>query len=197
MEVSYYLYSRGFKVRLPSQLYLNKTEGLCGNCNSHLDDDLMDHQVGLSWLVSKLLREPPTGQEDLCQIAPQPECTPLNPGQDPCLKLVDSDLFKVKLDPRVFVSDDIIQFELYNSRCAMLSLTHCPTLRPANMTRARAAIQCLPLALHSNPTLVNAPVTRCVYLGARLNCARLSARLAWNTNSAVLVVNLFADKTRI
>lgn len=91
------MYSRGFKVRLPSQLYLNKTEGLCGNCNSEIDDDSMSNQAGLGWLVSKLLREPPTGEEDLCQIAPQPECTPLNPDQDPCLKLLDSDLFKVKI----------------------------------------------------------------------------------------------------
>jgi hypothetical protein len=58
----------------------------------------MSNQAGLGWLVSKLLREPPTGEEDLCQIAPQPECTPLNPDQDPCLKLLDSDLFKVKID---------------------------------------------------------------------------------------------------
>jgi hypothetical protein len=59
----------------------------------------MNNQAGLGWLVSKLLREPPTGEEDLCQIVPQPECTPLDPAQDPCLKLLDSDLFKVSSLP--------------------------------------------------------------------------------------------------
>ena len=96
MEVSYYMYSRGFKVRLPSQLYLNKTEGLCGNCNAEVVDDEFNNKLGLSWLASKLLRDPPSGEEELCQIAPQPECTPLEPSRDPCLKLLDSDIFKVR-----------------------------------------------------------------------------------------------------
>lgn len=111
VEVSYYMYSKAFKVRLPSQLYLNKTEGLCGNCNSELEDDTMSNQVGLGWLVSKLLREPPTGVEDLCQITSQPECIPLSPEQDPCLKLLDSDLFKVKL-PFLFFSSTLIRGRL-------------------------------------------------------------------------------------
>ena len=95
VEVSYYMYSRGFKVRLPSQLYLNKTEGLCGNCNPESTDEIWDNQQGLNWLVSKVLRESPVGDEDFCQVAPQLECTPLEPSRDPCLKLLDSDVFKV------------------------------------------------------------------------------------------------------
>lgn len=95
--MSYYTYSRGFKVRLPSQLYLNKTEGLCGNCNNEVDDDAFSNEIGLNWLVNKLLRESPNGEEEeLCQVVPQPECKPLNPESDPCLKLLDSDLFKVE-----------------------------------------------------------------------------------------------------
>jgi len=165
VEVSYYMYSRGFKIRLPSQLYLNKTEGLCGNCNSDFDDDSMSNQAGLGWLVNKLLREPPTGEEDLCQIAPQPECTPLNPNQDPCLKLLDSDLFKVKNIPSRFqllFSNCLVKLFGFYSRCAMLLLTHCPTLPLANTIRARAAIQSRPLVLRLNPTLVNALVTKFV-----------------------------------
>lgn len=95
VEVTYYMYSRGFKVRLPSQLYLNKTEGLCGNCHSEASADVWDDQIGLNWLVSKVLRESPNGEEDLCQVAPQPECTLLPPEADPCLQLLDSELFKV------------------------------------------------------------------------------------------------------
>ena len=83
------------------------------------------------------------------------------------------------------------------SRCAMPWLTHYPTLPLANTIRARAAIPTLPLVLHSNPTLVNALVTKFVCLGVRHNFARLNARLAWSTNSAVLVANPFADKTKI
>lgn len=97
------MYSRGFKVRLPSQLYLNKTEGLCGNCNSEATDDVFSNEVGLNWLVSKVLREPPTGEEELCQVVPEPECKPLNPDKDPCLKLLDSELFKVIIN-RFFIT---------------------------------------------------------------------------------------------
>lgn len=104
--MSYYLESRSFRVRLPSQLYLNKTEGLCGNCNGHSEDDLHapsgdivkeSEEFGLNWLVNKLLKEPPSGEENFCQALPQPECLPPPPEQDPCLKLLDDNAFKVEI----------------------------------------------------------------------------------------------------
>lgn len=123
VEVSYYTYSRGFKIRLPSQLYLNKTEGLCGNCNNEETDDAFSNEVGLNWLVSKLLKEPslslPLGEE-LCQVLPQPECKPLHPDSDPCLKLLDSDLFKVKFNPLTINPHFLNNFIHSISRCAML-----------------------------------------------------------------------------
>lgn len=123
VEVSYYTYSRGFKIRLPSQLYLNKTEGLCGNCNNEETDDAFSNEVSLNWLVSKLLKEPslslPLGEE-LCQVLPQPECKPLHPDRDPCLKLLDSDLFKVELNLLQLISAFKMIFIHSILRCAML-----------------------------------------------------------------------------
>ena len=104
MEVSYFFNNYGFKVRAPSHLYLNKTEGLCGNCNGLLDDDMHlpngmlaedVNQFGLSWLVSNLLKESPIGDEDQCQADQPAECQILEPENDPCFKLIDNEIFKV------------------------------------------------------------------------------------------------------
>jgi len=98
VEVSYYWANAGFKVRLPSQTYLNKTEGLCGNCNDDVKDDLyglesQSDRLGLNWVVTKLLEG--DNQDSECGISPKSECTPLHPDVDPCFKLVTSDIFKV------------------------------------------------------------------------------------------------------
>lgn len=102
--MSYYFYNYGFKVRAPSHLYLNKTEGLCGNCNGIPDDDMQlpnkmladdSNQFGLAWLVSNLLKESPLGDEDQCMVNEQPNCDIPAPENDPCFKIIDSDVFKV------------------------------------------------------------------------------------------------------
>ena len=118
VEVSYYFHNFAFSVRLPSQLYLNKTEGLCGNCNGDQSDDFCrpdgalttdTDQFGLSWLASSLVGGPGRDlfDEDNCQALQDDECVPLPPDEDQCLKLVDSSLFQVcnaVVDPMPYVS---------------------------------------------------------------------------------------------
>lgn len=141
VEVSYYLESRSFRVRLPSQLYLNKTEGLCGNCNGYSNDDLHapngdlvkdSEEFGLNWLVKKLLRDPPSGEENWCHALPQPECLPPPPDQDPCLKLLEDNAFKV-LYPNylkgLILIGLILDMPRYRESAALhirLSLRHLP-----------------------------------------------------------------------
>ena len=107
MEVTYLFTNYGFTVRVPSHLYLNKTEGLCGNCNGDVDDDLTKpdgmladdaDQFGLSWLVKSLLDQPyALPAEDVCQVIPQKECDLLPPSEDPCFQLIDSHIFQVDI----------------------------------------------------------------------------------------------------
>jgi von Willebrand factor len=104
VEVSYFFHNFAFSVRVPSQLYLNKTEGLCGSCNGNSSDDMCKpdgqltedvNEFGLSWLVKNLLQDSPQKDEESCQVQPQPECIPPPPEDDLCLKLVDDSTFKV------------------------------------------------------------------------------------------------------
>jgi von Willebrand factor len=83
-------------------------EGLCGNCNQNPDDDIVinaaksklavtDANVtirdfALSWLAN----EPKLGvKEDLntCHIDEETDCLPLAPETDPCMKIIDEEIF--------------------------------------------------------------------------------------------------------
>lgn len=168
------MYSRGFKVRLPSQLYLNKTEGLCGNCHSEASTDPWNDDVGLNWLVKKVLRESPYGEEDLCQVAPQPECKLLAPEVDPCLQLLESDLFKVAcLLRKLLKSSNALPCIYYKlSRCAMQWSILCLLSLLVNTILARVSIQPRLLVRRSSRTLVNAPAIKSVCLGERHSFVR-------------------------
>ncbi|KAG0719300.1 Hemocytin [Chionoecetes opilio] len=101
LEVTYFLDNFGFAIRLPSALYFNETEGLCGNCNHDDKDDLAARNIGLvddvddfgsSWLLE--------GEPSTCGILKKEEqlCTLLPPDMDPCLTIMDEDLFgKVRI----------------------------------------------------------------------------------------------------
>jgi len=119
VEVSYFFDSYGFSVRVPSHLYLNKTEGLCGNCNGDAGDDMTIpgrlpaddvHHFGLSWLVQSLLDRPVQldhSHENGCQVVGQGECNVLPPSIDPCFKLLDNPLFQVcnaVVDPLPYIA---------------------------------------------------------------------------------------------
>ncbi len=89
-----------FSVRLPSQLYLNKTEGLCGNCNGDGSDDACKlngekttvvDDFALSWLVEEQVQNEPA----VCAVVPQRQCPPVPPEQDPCLQILEKPAFQV------------------------------------------------------------------------------------------------------
>ncbi|XP_046389468.1 hemocytin isoform X2 [Ischnura elegans] len=110
LEVSFYFDNFAFVIRLPSHLYANKTEGLCGNCNKNKMDDMKTSkgnitedadEFGLSWLVDL-----PPGKEEKCGVAVVSECQPLPPQQDPCLHLLDEKKFGLchpVVDPEPFL----------------------------------------------------------------------------------------------
>nr|XP_045582104.1 hemocytin-like isoform X3 [Procambarus clarkii] len=94
LEVDFFLENHQFTIRLPSYLYFNKTEGLCGNCNHDKKDDLVAKGVGLvesvdtfgqSWLLE--------GEANTCSVLEKESCQPLPPDQDPCLYIMDEDIF--------------------------------------------------------------------------------------------------------
>lgn len=86
-------------VKAPSHKYGAKLEGLCGNCNGDLEDDIRTpkgnkpkdtNDFALSWLYEDL----PGGQSrEQCENKPEEECPPLPPDSDPCVQLVDINKF--------------------------------------------------------------------------------------------------------
>ncbi|KAI8434614.1 hypothetical protein MSG28_003150 [Choristoneura fumiferana] len=92
-----------FAVRVPSHVYGNATEGLCGVCagyqeelvtsNGTVTDDF--ELYGKSWEAAPAslaaLALPP--QEQCDQPTPEPECVPLPPEDNQCLNLYDKDKF--------------------------------------------------------------------------------------------------------
>lgn len=99
MQVSVYYPSLGVSVKAPSHKYGAKLEGLCGNCNGDLEDDIRTpkgkkpkdtNDFALSWLYADL----PGGQSrEQCENKPEEECPLLAPDSDPCMQLVDFNKF--------------------------------------------------------------------------------------------------------
>ena len=113
--MTYHLHSFGFTVRVPSQTYLNRTQGLCGNCNDDPKDDMRrsdgslvtdpDH-FGASWLTKRPLDG--ASNERHCRPHPdRPKCKPMEPAKDPCRKLIDGQVFRqchALVDPLPYVA---------------------------------------------------------------------------------------------
>lgn len=142
LEVNFFLENYGFSVKVPSRLYFNKTEGLCGNCNFKDDDDFVAQGTGLvessdvfgrSWLLE--------GEPSTCGVLEKDttSCIPLPPDEDPCLRIMDENLFgkcHPVEDPVPYVSSCIMDacgsrepevaachsLEAYARRCAELDI---------------------------------------------------------------------------
>ncbi|XP_068629642.1 hemocytin [Battus philenor] len=124
-----------FDVRVPSFLYANQTEGLCGVCmgyqeqlytsNGTATDDF--ELYGKSWQADKEALE--LLDESLlleCGGMPEePECEPLAPENNPCLALFDLESFgpcHALVDPQSYVM--MCELEL----CSWNTTNACPTL---------------------------------------------------------------------
>ncbi|KAF2353937.1 Trypsin Inhibitor-like cysteine rich domain, partial [Trinorchestia longiramus] len=97
LEVTYSAENYGFTITVPSHQFSNETEGLCGNCNGDPKDDqqlttggqaVSVEDFGLSWQVAA---ESP----GVCEIFRKEDspCLPLPPDVDPCLKIMDPEIF--------------------------------------------------------------------------------------------------------
>ncbi|KAK7066926.1 hypothetical protein SK128_023902 [Halocaridina rubra] len=96
IEVAFFQENFGFSIKIPSHLYFNKTEGLCGNCNYDDSDDLVALNVGLedsvesfghSWLFE--------GEPSDCGVLHKDDrfCILPEPEEDPCLYIMNEDIF--------------------------------------------------------------------------------------------------------
>ncbi|KAK8736435.1 hypothetical protein OTU49_005001, partial [Cherax quadricarinatus] len=128
LEVTFFLENFGFSIRLPSNLYFNKTEGLCGNCNHNTEDDLVDRNSGLIESIDTFGRSWLLETEPLsCGVLEKDAtfCIPLPPDQDPCLKIMNEDLFgkcHPVEDPAAYVSS--CQLDACGSREPQVAACH-------------------------------------------------------------------------
>lgn len=101
LEITSYRHNFAFVVRLPSHIFAGAMEGLCGNCNANDDDDLKKingevtdniDEFGLSWLetgLPQLRFFDPT----ICTIQPIKNCIKPIVAHDPCLILLNQEIF--------------------------------------------------------------------------------------------------------
>ncbi|XP_050345304.1 hemocytin [Nymphalis io] len=123
-----------FTVRVPSFLYSNRTQGLCGVCAGYLDhlttsngtitDDF--NLYGKSWQASPealtTLEIPP--QEQCDEPPPPEECPPIPPETNPCYNINDVDKFgacHALVEPAPFVAQcEAERCERAGAACAAL-----------------------------------------------------------------------------
>ncbi|XP_025836285.1 hemocytin [Agrilus planipennis] len=95
VEIFIYFPLLGVSVKAPSMKHGGKLEGLCGDCDGDIDNDMRisngtitknSEDFALAWLSS--------GQStENCLNKPEKECKPLPIESDPCLLLVDIEIF--------------------------------------------------------------------------------------------------------
>lgn len=132
-----------FSLRVPSLKYGAKMEGLCGDCNKDADDDFKANSKTVEMLSDSVranpikefaqswhVREPKLGLDEaecMTEEQAESECIPLPPEQDPCMKLLDDDLFgkcHLIVDPLSYLSacqQDMCKAGLAPQACETLS----------------------------------------------------------------------------
>lgn len=107
-----------FSIRVPSVKYGFKMEGLCGDCNGNPNDDLKlnpkvkhvkENPAFKDIINSWLSDNPALPTEDKCltEEESQLDCLPLPPETDPCLAILDPDIFgqcNLLVDPLLYLS---------------------------------------------------------------------------------------------
>lgn len=93
-----------FSIKIPSVKYGGLVEGLCGNCNGDQSDDLVVNPKHADKIKSNNLNdileswvadEPALNLKEKCvgETVVADECLPLPPDRDPCLQLLDANIF--------------------------------------------------------------------------------------------------------
>ncbi|KAM3961249.1 LOW QUALITY PROTEIN: hemolectin [Aphomia sociella] len=135
VEVTVQLSKMEFTVKVPSFVYNNRTEGLCGVCggqeatlvtsNGTVTDDVDEY--GASWQAKpealEALQEPP--QAACGAPPPPPPCVPPPPESNPCYSLLNAQLFgecHALVDPQTYVES--CEADL----CALNTSDACPSL---------------------------------------------------------------------
>lgn len=137
-----------FTLKLPSHIFSDDTEGLCGNCNADAesgfekrDGEITDdaEEFGKSWLIENLSTQ--LGLNDqTCSSSRQFQCTPPPAEEDLCKKLLDLAAFKqchsiVDPEPYLDCCHDALctgrnycdSLEMYARKCSEAGL--CPNWR--------------------------------------------------------------------
>lgn len=141
-----------FTLKLPSHIFGDATEGLCGDCNSDAessfkkrDGNFTDNaqEFGKSWLVDDLSTHL-APNDQTCSSSRQPQCIPPPPDQDICRKLLDLEEFRQChgiVDPKPYLDccHDALctggvycdSLEMYARKCSEAGL--CPVWRSSEI----------------------------------------------------------------
>ncbi|CAK1545090.1 unnamed protein product [Leptosia nina] len=124
-----------FTVQVPSHLYANHTEGLCGVCAGYQDHLVTSNGTvtdnfdiyGKSWKATpEVLNILEVPLQDQCgEVPPTPECTPPPPESNPCYNIHNIDKFgacHALVDPEPFIQNCEAEICDFNRTDA------CPTL---------------------------------------------------------------------
>uniref|UniRef100_A0A481MQJ2 Hemolectin n=1 Tax=Nipponaphis monzeni TaxID=196483 RepID=A0A481MQJ2_9HEMI len=101
IEIIFMTMNQGFSIKMPSHLYYDKTEGLCGSCNGDSMDDMAAPDGNIPMNVDEFVKSWKANETDLghCENIftatkeKEDTCSIPKPDVDPCLKLMDSKIF--------------------------------------------------------------------------------------------------------
>ncbi|KAL0131073.1 hypothetical protein PUN28_002574 [Cardiocondyla obscurior] len=102
LELVIFQQNLALTLKLPSHIFSDDTEGLCGNCNADTESDFEKRdggttndaeEFGKSWLIENLPAHLGLNNQ-MCSSNRQPQCIPPPEEQDLCKKLLDLAVFK-------------------------------------------------------------------------------------------------------
>ncbi|GAB6030548.1 hypothetical protein CHUAL_007413 [Chamberlinius hualienensis] len=135
LVVRYFELNYGFEIRLPSEVYYNKTEGLCGNCNFNNSDDFVTKEgkltnntdeFGFSWVA-----KPPEQFESINEI-----CLVKLEINETCKNSIELEMCNKLLQDPFTSCHAIINPERYMNSC---QFDMCHSVNPKNSLCRSAA----------------------------------------------------------
>ncbi|KAG7205161.1 hypothetical protein KM043_018256 [Ampulex compressa] len=101
LEVTSFQLNFAIALKVPSHIFGGMMEGLCGNCNEDVEDDLQKrdgkitdnfNEFGMSWLVTDLLYSEKL-DISTCTSSKEDKCIPSLPNEDPCRRILNTQEF--------------------------------------------------------------------------------------------------------